>query len=131
MKKLLLLSVAIFMFNSSTIGASKDTSKKIVILDEMIMPTEIDRSLFPTIEASIDYDMQHIEFIFNKSVGDVNIAIVNDMGQAVGGATCNTSLESIKYISVPIDAGSYTIIISGNDYEGEGHYNIMGDSSEF
>ena len=119
------------LFCSPTIIASEDSREKVIIMDNDNNPILIDRSLFPTIEASIDYDMQHIEFIFNKSVGDVNIAIVNDMGQAVGGATCNTSLESIKYISVPIDAGSYTIIISGNDYEGEGHYNIMGDSSEF
>ena len=131
MKKLLLLSIAMLLFCSPTIIASEDSREKVIIIDNDNNPILIERSLLPTIEASIDYDMQHIEFVFNKSVGDVNIAIVNDMGQAAGGATCNTSVESVKCISIPTDAGSYTIVISGNDYEGEGHYSIMGDSSEF
>ena len=91
----------------------------------------IQRSLLPTIEATLDYDMQYVEFVFNKSVGNVNITIINDMGQTVGGTIFNTALESIKYVSVPINSGGYIILISGNDYEGEGYYNIVDDFSEF
>ena len=136
MKNLLIFLILLITLISPLALVSSESSRGgarfIIISDnQRTTPSTIERSLLPTIEASIDYDMQHVEFVFNKSVGDVNIAIVNDMGQAVGGATCNTSMESIKYISAPTDAGSYTITISGNDYEGEGYYSIMGDSSEF
>lgn len=131
MKNLLTLLILLITLTSSFADEKLESggTKYIIISDNI--RGKIERSLRPTIEASIDYDMQYIELVFNKSVGDVNIAIVNDMGQTVGGATCNTSVESVKCISIPTDAGSYTIIISGNDYEGEGHYDIMGDSSEF
>lgn len=133
MKKLLLLSLVLISFSSSTTAITMIDrhESEVIFIEDMIVDSGIDRNVTSIVEASIDYDMQHVEFVFNKSVGNVNIVIINDMGQTVGGATCNTSLESIKHISVPTDVGSYTITILGNDYEGEGHYNIISDSFEF
>ena len=133
MKNLLTLSILLVILMTPFTFVSAESegggTRYIIILDNN--RGEIERSLLPPVEASLELDMQSLEIVFNKSLGNVSIVIANDMGQTVGGATCNTSLESVKYISVPTDTGSYTIIISGNDYEGEGCYNIMDDSSNF
>ncbi len=133
MKNLLALFISVVALTSPCIFATAKSdgkaSRKVIIMDNN--KDYIQRSLLPTIEATLDYDMQYVEFVFNKSVGNVNITIINDMGQTIGGTIFNTSLESIKYISVPINSGGYTILISGNDYEAEGYYNIVDYSSEF
>ncbi len=83
----------------------------------------ITRSVVSTIEATLDYDMQAIEFLFNSQDGEVDITI-SSMGQIVSSTTCNTTLEPIKWVNIPISDGDYYIYINGVNYEGEGYYTI-------
>ena len=128
MRKLLMpsiLSLLCLLFAISPISAYTEDEMAIIIHDNTEL--EIDRSLLPTVEATFHYDMQYIEVVFNDTVGTVSIAIVNEMGQTVGVASCNTSSEAVKYVPVPTTAGDYTIYINGVDYEGDGSYTIADD----
>ena len=128
MRKLLIpaiLSLLCLLFTISPISAYTEDEMAIIIHDKSELET--DRSLLPTIEATFHYDMQSVEVVFNKTVGTVSIAIVNEMGQTVGVASCNTSYEGVKYVPAPTSAGDYTIYISGVDYEGDGCYTIADD----
>ena len=128
MRKLLMpsiLSLLCLLFAISPISAYTEAEIAIIIHDQSQLET--DRSLIPTVEATFHLDMQSVEVVFNETVGTVSIAIVNEIGQTVGVASCNTSFEGVKYVPVPTDAGDYTIYINGVDYEGDGSYTIADD----
>ncbi len=130
MERLFLVLISIITPLIFSIAQSDNDVFKTIILQED-RNGKIQRSLLPVAEVSLDRQMQYVEFVFNESVGNVNITIVNDMGQAIAGASCNTALESSKYVSVPTSAGGYTILISGDNYEAEGAYDIVEDYSDF
>ncbi len=125
MKKLFLFLLIPFM--SQTICAQD--GQEIIHVENVKSETDIKaRSILPILEATLDYDMQAIEFVFNDQIGTVTITI-SSMGQVVASAVCNTSYESIRWVSVPMVAGYYDIYISGASYEGTGSYTIS--SGEF
>lgn len=83
---------------------------------------EQERSLLPTCQA---YVGNQVEILFNKYVGEVSVAIVNQMGTIISSATCNSEFEFSVYLQKPVGSGVYFIYILGSTgYQGTGEFTI-------
>ena len=67
-----------------------------------------------------------LELSFNEEVGNVTVYVLNGMNQCIASYNCNTTIESIVYMTVNMSEGDiYTIQIVGSNYEGIGTLNLM------
>ncbi len=121
MKKVLLLFLLIPFI--SYIMYAQDNRDVIYVETVKNTNSLVTRSVVPNIEATLDYDMKAIEFVFNEQLGEIKISI-STMGQAVAVCECNTDFEGVLWVSIPMTSGDYDIYISGDNYEGEGNYII-------
>lgn len=131
MKKLLLLIFFPLLLLSIGCAANDDDDDddiSVIIIDDVLgdLPDSRSATARKTVVATLDYNKQMVEFTFNDDIGSISIIIKNEMGETVGQDSCNTKFEPAKYVSVPITPGGYTISILGENYEGDGYYNIMG-----
>ena len=118
MKKLYLL-LTLLLLSVATCFA-QTSSSDIEINDNGT--DEVDRSLESKVTATLNHDAQTVELCFNRSIGTVTIMI-----EGAGGViteTCDTNSQRTKTIHIPLHSGSYTVVISGNTYHGEGQFDL-------
>ncbi len=120
----LLFALLLFIGVGNSLYGDNEGRKNIQITD-MLPVSGVLRSDTPTttIEATLDFSMEAIEFLFIDDIGTVTIT-VESMGMVVSSAKCSTSTQPILWLSVPIVVGDYDITISGSSYEGVGTYSI-------
>lgn len=84
------------------------------------------RSAEATVAAWYDPAGSLLELSFNEEVGNVTVYVLNGMNQCIASYNCNTTIESIVYMTVNMSEGDiYTIQIVGSNYEGIGTLNLM------
>ncbi len=126
MKKLFLSLACICGLTLAYAQSDDDRTRRDIQISDAINPIEPDqlRSLLPTVEAWIDFDMNCIEVGFNAGLGTVEATIIDDMtGMAVSSTTVDTNVEPYTLLPIPAE-GIYTLRISGNDYLGTGNFTI-------
>ncbi len=74
------------------------------------------------VEAVYDMSAEQIEFMFNVYIGVVTVVVTNEMGYTVAAQTYDTEFIDVAYLSMPMQSGSYTVTISGEEYFGEGYF---------
>ena len=131
MKKLLLLAILILSsaFICENIQASNGDDKVIVVIrprpTEHIPETTIPRQLVPSeIEAILYCNSGNIVFTFNENIGEVTISVSDANGNVVASTICNSNQSSTATIAVPMVSGEYTIDIVGEQYVGEGTFEL-------
>lgn len=79
------------------------------------------RSVGPAVSACLDTEAGQIEIVFNASIGNVTICIINEMGQAIQNYNCDTETEWIVFLPAPTCTGHYMLKIdsSAAEYTGE------------
>lgn len=82
------------------------------------------RSAIPAISACLDFDMEQIEISFKASHGATTVYIINSMGQAIFSYSCDSSVEWLIYLPIPIDEGFYTLKIVSASAEYSGTFTI-------
>ena len=84
------------------------------------------RSAEATVAAWYDPAGSMLELSFNEEVGNVTVYVLNGMNQCIASYNCNTTIETIVYMTVNMSEGDiYTIQIVGSNYEGIGTLNLM------
>lgn len=84
------------------------------------------RSAGETVDAWYTPTGNLLELTFHEGVGNVTVYVLNGMNQCIASHSCNTTIESIVYMTVNMSEGDiYTIQIIGSNYEGFGTLNLM------
>lgn len=122
-KTLLLLS---FMLIGTVYAQNKDVISEIVI-KHGLNPTYTrpikPRSVKP-VEAYIYFDFEELEVNFNDDLDKVVVVIQDQTGQEVYSYSCDTNIEPVVSLPLPMSEGAYTLRIVGDMYEGEGNFDL-------
>lgn len=130
MKKLLFFIFTALLCYSVCVGnenysQAEETRQEIQIRQSSTSGTVVrPRSItIPAVEAAIDYDLDLIEVVINKTIGLAAIEVTDMWGYCVFREAIDT--RAIGYIAIPMpDAGAYNISITGDDYRGDGSFII-------
>lgn len=122
MKKILLL---LLLVGGIVVAKADGTTRREIQISDVSNPIRPDqiRSLVPVAEAWIDYDMGCIEVEINATLGMVDVVVTDLSGIPVAKATIDTN--TVPYTMLPVPAeGTYTLTVSGGEYEGTGNFTI-------
>ncbi len=131
MKNLLLIMLSLLASGSlyaMTDGDSEKGSKEIEIRtgknagnsSATINPREV-----VPIEALLYCNSGDIIFTFHANIGEVTITVNDANGNVVATSTCDSSVSNTATMTVPTLSGSYTISIVGEQFSGEGSYELL------
>lgn len=130
MKNLLLIMLSLLASGSlyaMTDGDSEKGSKEIEIRTggdpESNIATINPREVVP-IEALLYCNSGDIVFSFLTNIGEVTITVNDANGNVVATSTCDSSVSNTATMTVPTLSGSYTISIVGEQFTGEGSYEL-------
>lgn len=130
MKNLLLIALSLFFVVSSFAMANVDSEEDFVEIEFKtgnepgngignIRPRE-----FVPIKGVLYYDSSYIVLTFLANLGEVTITVNDANGNVVATSTCDSSVSNTATITVPTLSGSYTISIVGEQFTGEGSYEL-------
>lgn len=131
MKKLLIIPLLLLfacnVFAVSYYDSKDPDSKEIDITPGNDIPrVPISRDLSkPTIEALLYCNSGNLLFTFNENIGEVTITVNDANGNVVATSTCDSSVSDSATIVVPTLAGLYTISVVGEQFSGEGSYELL------
>ena len=130
MKNLLLIMLSLFLSGSlfaMTDGGADENPKEIEIRTgrdpESNIATINPREVVP-IEALLYCNSGDIVFSFLTNIGEVTITVNDADGNVVAMSTCDSSVSNTATMTVPTLSGSYTISIVGEQFTGEGSYEL-------
>ena len=130
MKNLLLIALSLFFVVSSFAMANVDSEEDFV---EIVFKTGNEpghgigntrpREFVP-IKGVLYYDSSYIVLTFLANLGEVTITVNDANGNVVATSTCDSSVSNTATITVPTLSGSYTVSIVGEQFTGEGSYEL-------
>ena len=130
MKNLLLIMLSLFLSGSlfaMTDGGEDENPKEIEIRTgrdpESNIATINPREVVP-VEALLYCNSCDIIFTFHANIGEVTITVNDANGNVVATSTCDSSVSDSATMVVPTLTGSYTISIIGEQFSGEGSYEL-------
>lgn len=97
-----------------------------IFVDEARLPIKPMRPRYeaPThTDGTINYDKATVDVNMNSYMGDLNIAITDQSGMPVYETAANS--DAVASVSMPMpQAGSYRLVITGEEYQAEGAFTI-------
>lgn len=132
MKKLLFIPLSLLLVSNICANAlcnsNESDPKQVVIIPERnpIIPDIIPRDLNrPIVEALLYCNSGNLLFTFNENIGEVTITVNDANGNVVATSTCDSSVSDSATMVVPTLAGLYTISVVGEQFSGEGSYELL------
>lgn len=126
MKNLALLFVFIFVCNCPSIAQTFNHvgNKTVVITDVIHNEKPLKPRSVKPVEAYIYFDFEELEVNFNDDLDKVVVVIQDQTGQEVYSYSCDTNIEPVVSLPLPMSEGAYTLRIVGDMYEGEGNFDL-------
>lgn len=96
---------------------------KILIKEIIIPPNPGPRSVLPAYSsASIDIDAGYITVDFNRKIENISITVSHSSLGILDIVTMNYDYQTSIDIPIEIEEGTYTIAITGNNYQAIGYF---------
>lgn len=120
-------AVLVFVsYQNDTCAQQLSSTQRLVVRD--VTQPSVDRPISPRsvkpVEAYIYFDFEELEVNFNDDLDKVVVVIQDQTGQEVCSYSCDTNIEPVISLPLPMSEGVYTLRILGDTYEGEGNFDL-------